>query len=529
MSTPLRVLIVDDSEDDASLLVRELQRGGYESVFERVDTPAAMKAALSSQTWDVVISDYSMPHFNGLAALGLVQGSGLDIPFLLVSGAVGEETAVAAMKAGAADYIMKDRLARLIPAVERELHEAQLRQERRQVEKELLDSTHRLDLTMAELSQSQHQVIQQERLTALGQMSSGVAHDFNNALAKILGFNELLLTSPEKLTNPETVKQYLQMINTAAQDAANVVRRLREFYRRRRETEIFEPVDLSALIEQTIALTEPKWKTQAQAKGVAVAIKTELQAVPTVGGNEADLREVLTNLIFNAVDAMPKGGTITIRIRPDGEQVALEVADTGTGMSEEVRRRCLEPFFSTKGEHGTGLGLSIVYGIIQRHKGIIDIQSEVGKGTTFSIRLPFQTGVAATVVKPRVSAPTRPLNVLVVDDEPSLRDIEAEYLVSDGHTVDTASDGVEALQKLRAGRFDLVMADRAMPQMNGDQLAAAIKQFAPKMPVILVTGFGDMMRSNGDKPAGVDLIVPKPFTQATLRKAVEEVTVNCLN
>jgi len=226
---------------------------------------------------------------------------------------------------------------------------------------------------------------------------------------------------------------------------------------------------------------------------------------------------------------MPHGGTITLRTRSEGEQVVLEVSDTGTGMTEEVRRRCLEPFFSTKGERGTGLGLAILYGIVQRHGGSIAIESQLGKGTTFLIRLPVHTSESVAPVKAGAETPTRSLRVLVVDDEPLLRDIESEYLIFDGHHVETAANGTEGLEKVRASQFDLVLTDRAMPQMNGDQLAAAIKQVAPRMAVILVTGFGDMMRCNGNKPVGVDLIVPKPFTQATLRKAVEEATVNCLN
>ncbi len=383
-----------------------------------------------------------------------------------------------------------------------------------------------MERTLAELRETQQQVVQQERLSALGQMASGVAHDFNNALAKIIGFNELLLTSPEKLNDPPTVKQYLQMIDTAAQDGANVVRRLREFYRKRRETEVFQPVDLNALIRQAIALAEPKWSSQAQATGAQIRIDTELAETPLAAGHPADLREVLTNLIFNAVDAMPRGGCITVRSRAQDQRVTLEVSDTGVGMTEEIRKRCLEPFFSTKGERGTGLGLAIVYGIVQRHGGTIDIDSTVGEGTTFVVELPVHTGQAPAPMPAASRAPTRPLRVLVVEDEPTLLDIQTEYLTSDGHTVETATNGAEGLEKFRASEFDLLLTDRAMPQMSGDQLATAAKQLAPGIPVILVTGFGDMMRSNGDKPAGVDLVVPKPFTQAMLRQAVQEVILN---
>jgi len=520
----LRILHLEDSRADAELVHETLAAEDITCDMTVVATRDDFVAALERGGFNLILADYNLPSFDGISALALAREKCPDTPFVFLSGTLGEELAIETLKSGATDYVLKQRLSRLVPSVRRALLEAQERAERKRAEEGLRQSNGRLVRALADLQQTQQQIVQQERLRALGEMASGVAHDFNNALAKILGFNELLLTSPERLSNPDSVKQYLQMINTAAQDAANVVRRLREFYRKRRETETFEPVNLNQLVEQAVSLTQPKWKQQTQASGITVAIHTDLREVPPVGGNEADLREVLTNLIFNAVDAMPKGGTITIRTRREGEQVVLEVSDTGTGMTEEVRRRCLEPFFSTKGERGTGLGLAIVYGILQRHGGSVDIESEVGKGTTFVIRLSRYTGQQAAPAKQQTETVSRPLHVLVVDDDPLLRDIEAEYLSSDGHTVETASNGSEALQKMRWKQFDLLMADRAMPQMNGDQLASAVKQLAPHVPVILVTGFADMMKSGGDKPAGVDLVVPKPFTQANLREAVLKVT-----
>ncbi len=525
----LRILHLEDSRADAELVHETLAAEGITCDITVVETRDDFVAALERGGFDLILADHNLPSFNGTAALALAREKCPDVPFISLSGSLGEELAIETLKSGATDYVLKQRLSRLVPSVRRALLEAEERVERKRAEEALRQSNGRLVRALADLQETQQQIVQQERLRALGEMASGVAHDFNNALAKILGFNELLLTSPEKLSHPEVVKQYLQMTNTAAQDAANVVRRLREFYRKRRETEIFQPVNLNALVEQAASLTEPKWKSQMQAKGVTVSLQTDLHEAPQVAGHDADLREVMTNLIFNAVDAMPEGGKLTIRTRPQGEQVILEVGDTGTGMTEEVRRRCLEPFFSTKGERGTGLGLAIVYGIVQRHGGSIDIESEVGKGTTFVIRLPIYTGQQVEPAEQETKTVSRPLRVLVVEDDPLLRDIEAEYLTSDGHTVETAADGSEALQKLHWKKFDLVMADRAMPQMNGDQLAAAVKQLSPDMPVILVTGFGDMIKSNGEKAVGVDLVVPKPFTQAALREAVLKVSAQCKN
>jgi CheY-like chemotaxis protein/anti-sigma regulatory factor (Ser/Thr protein kinase) len=239
-----------------------------------------------------------------------------------------------------------------------------------------------------------------------------------------------------------------------------------------------------------------------------------------VAGNGAELREVLTNLIFNAVDAMPKGGNISLRTRCDGNQVVLEVSDTGKGMTEEVRQRCFEPFFTTKGAHGTGLGLSMVHGILQRHQATIEIKSEVDKGSTFIIRFRSQSA------QPQSASPAQPANtlqnlhVLVVDDEAMVRNVVGEYLKIDGHVVQTADGGRDGLEKFHKDQFDLVLVDRAMPDMNGDQVASAIKSTNPSMPVVMLTGFGSMMEASGERPPSVDLVVGKPVTICDLRAAV---------
>lgn len=393
---------------------------------------------------------------------------------------------------------------------------------RRRAEQELRDSNQRLEEALAELRRTQQRIIQQERLHALGQMACGIAHDFNNALSPILGFTDLLLMHPEKLADDEKLRRYLKMMNTAAHDAASVVRRLREFYRQREETDIFLPVDLNQLIEQTIGLTQPRWKDEAQAKGISIDIEADLQPIPSINGNEAELREALTNLIFNAMDAMPRGGNITVRTCAVGEFVVVEVSDTGVGMVEDVRRRCLEPFFSTKGDEGTGLGLAMVHGIIRRHEANIAIVSKPGRGTTFIISLP--TGVATQSGDTDVEDQTlcSPLRVLVVDDEPLVRETVSEYLAADGHYVESVSNGCEALERFNADTFDLIITDRGMPAMNGDQLAATVKRVAPGVPIILLTGWGDHMRQIGEKPESVDLIVSKPVSIVELRRAVAQ-------
>jgi PAS domain S-box-containing protein len=393
---------------------------------------------------------------------------------------------------------------------------------RKRTEQSLRESTRELGSTVAELRETQKQVVQQERLRALAQMASGVAHDFNNVLAKILGFTELLLAWPENLNDKEKVKKYLQMTSAAAQEAVTIVNRLREFYRHRKESEVYQSMDLNETIAQAVVLTQPKWKDQMMASGATVVIDTDLRDVPAIRGSESDLREVFINLLFNSVDAMPQGGTITVATRAEADFIVIEVCDTGRGMSEEIRQRCFEPFFTTKGERGTGLGLAIVYGIVQRHGGTISIESEVGKGTHVVIRLPVLTPESGDAL-PVSAASARPLRVLLVEDEPQVCDIEAEYLRGDGHFVETAADGCQGLKRFKAGHFDVVVADRAMPEMNGDQMTEAIKQISPGTPVVLVTGFADMPMDDVEAKRRPDLVLRKPITQMALRQAIARV------
>jgi CheY-like chemotaxis protein len=243
-------------------------------------------------------------------------------------------------------------------------------------------------------------------------------------------------------------------------------------------------------------------------------------------GDESELREALINLIFNAVDALPRGGTITLRARRAGHGVRMEVADTGLGMSDEVRRRCLEPFFSTKGQQGSGLGLSLVNAIVERHGGTLAVESRPGAGTT--IVMCFPPGTASTAGAGAVGAlgPPRRLRILFVEDEPIVRKAISQQLLSVGHTVETADNGVEGLDKFMAGWFDVVITDRAMPEMGGDELAATIARLAPDKPIIMLTGFGDLMEAKGEKPAGVRLLMSKPVMIEQLTRAIADVTAD---
>jgi signal transduction histidine kinase len=393
---------------------------------------------------------------------------------------------------------------------------------RKQAEDDLRQSNRELEKALDELKATQQQVIQQERLSAIGQMASGIAHDFNNTLTPILGFAELLLQSDKLLDNKVEARRCLEMLRTSAKDAASVVSRLREFYRPAETDEEFPVVDLAKIVQQAVALTQPKWRNQTQAKGLTVEVTADAKASPYVAGEESALREVLTNLIFNAVDAMPEGGRISLETSIDGDDAIVRVRDTGTGMTESVRQRCLEPFFSTKGERGTGLGLSMVYGIVERHRGKLEIESAAGLGTTFIIRLPRAEILEAPAAAPSGPRSKSSLNVLLVDDEPRVLEVVSAYLRFDGHSVSTAASGREALEKFRRNQFDLVVLDRVMPEMSGDQTARFIKQLKQDIPVIMLTGFGALIEVTGSQPAAVDVVVSKPVTLDALRQTIEK-------
>ena len=393
--------------------------------------------------------------------------------------------------------------------------------ERKANERAIQETNRKLAATLDELSRTQHATVQQERLRAIGTMASGIAHDFNNSLAAILGFAELLLVRPELRSDPEALQRHLELIRTAARDASAVVGRLKEFYRHRDEAEVMHPVSMNALVEGALSLTRPRWKDMAQAKGIDIQVRADLAPeLPEVPGNEVELREVLINLILNSLDAMPKGGSIAIATRSDGRRVVVEVEDTGAGMTEEVRRRCMEPFYTTKGPQGTGLGLSVAYGVLQRHQGTLDVESAPGEGTRVRMTIPFRSGATPLPERLPRAETFGPLRVLVVEDEPLVQEVIAGYLQAAGHEVVTASNGREGLERFHAGRFDLVITDQGMPEMTGTQLAAAVKQVAPEKPILLLTGWGEQLKAADERPPGIDLILSKPVGLSALLDAV---------
>jgi PAS domain S-box-containing protein len=643
MQKALRVLIVEDVASDAKLVVHQLRKDGLVVEWSRVDNEQAYRTALE-QPFDVILSDCKLPEFSGERAIDLLRESGLDLPLIIVSGTIGEEAAADLIRRGAADYVSKDRPARLGMAVSRALAEAQLRRDRERaladvrradarfrslfesdvigiivadsvgrileansyfltmlgrsvsdlpldlssiaadqgqssdramfgelllpggatpwetevvhldgtripvlmggarlsgdclvcfivdltqtkaIQAKLEEAKSQLETAIDQLRRSQDALIAEERLHALGQMAAGIAHDFNNSLSPIIGLSELILSRPNVIADQEKVLRYLATIHQAGRDAALVVKRLRDYYRESAPGEQMEVIDLKQVVLETIDLTQSKWRDEAMASNTRYQIVTEL-ADAVVAGHASELREMLVNLIFNALDAMPQGGELTIAVVVDPGRpgiVNLEVRDTGVGMTPDVQKRCFEPFFTTKGAAGTGLGLAASYGIAKRHHGEIRIESEPGRGTRMIVALPTVASGVVSKVQTSIARPSA-LRILVIDDDENVRNVVAEYLRADGHKVDLADGPGAGLRKVNGGTYDLIMTDRAMPEMSGDQFALTAKRMAPDVPILMLTGFGELMNIRGERPEGVEAVIAKPVTMDVLREAIARV------
>ena len=392
-----------------------------------------------------------------------------------------------------------------------------------------------------ELRRTQEVVVQQERLRALGQMASGVAHDVNNALTPIIGYSELLTSLMPGM--PQPAVRALSVIKKSGEDIARIVARMREFYRRRDNSEHLSSVDINALIDEVIELTRPRWRDLSQRQGISINIERDLAVdLPSFLGDPSEIREAFTNLIFNSVEALPCGGKISFTSRTvpgpvskktgsPTTQIQVEVSDSGIGMDEKTRQRCLEPFFSTKAKHGgTGLGLAMVYGMVQRHEGAIHIESSPGYGTVFQLTFPIREQAVAAVPQaaPRVSKP-RSLHILCIDDEPVIREILNESLQTYSHRVTTAPSGKDGIEMFRVAikqkqPYQAVITDLGMPEMDGHQVARIIKAESPHTPVIMLTGWGTIMKEEGETAPEVDAILAKPARIEELNSLLLETT-----
>ncbi|HYL63433.1 MAG TPA: response regulator [Candidatus Methylomirabilis sp.] len=512
MGVPLHVLIVEDSEDDGDLVVRELRRGGYDVHFERVDTEATVVSAVESHEWDLIISDFSMPVFSGIDALAMVRKKRPDVPFIFVSGTMGEETAVAAMKNGAQDYLMKDNLKRLVPAVQRELRDAEERRTRKRLE--------------------QH-VHQLQKFEAIGRLAGGIAHDFNNMIGAIMGWAEMGL---EEAAEGTRLRERFGKIREQSYRAAKLTAQLLAFGRRQLLQR--RKVNLNALVQEEMSFL---------GKVIGEDIEIKVMAAPGLAVTQADptqIEQVLMNLCLNARDAMPGGGQLIIETRnveigaeycrthayaKPGVYVLLSVSDSGVGMDAPTMERIFEPFFTTKElGRGTGLGLATVYGIVKQHGGFIYVYSEPGLGTSFRVYLLADAGAEERRETQPEARPERGTEtILLADDHDGLRDSAQEMLQALGYRTILARDGSEALRlfETNKNRISLVLLDVVMPRLSGPEVYAKMSASRPELKVIFTTGYTAEAGSLLALARNGATILQKPYSltvlSQTLRRALD--------
>ena len=515
MKTPLRLLHLEDDPVDAELITTTLMEGNIPCQTQLVDTRQAFVTALKEGRMDLILADYSIPGFDGMTALTLARQHCPDVPFLFVSATIGEELAIDAMHQGATDYVLKQRLGRLVPSVQRALRELDDRAERKRAEEAL--------------RQSEKQFRHSQKMEAVGRLAGGIAHDFNNLLTVIMGYSQVLLKElgpqhPLRGKTEETLK--------AGEKAATLIRQLLTFSSK----QSLDPKILS--LNTAVTSLESLLR---RLIGEDIQLVTKLD--PTNGrlrADQAQLEQVLANLVVNARDAMPKGGTLTIETAqveltrspvyqvtplPPGNYVRLSVSDTGCGMDRKTQSHIFEPFFTTKEEgKGTGLGLSTVFGIVTQSGGAIDVTSRVGHGTRFDLYFPSVESDILT------TAPTQPLGqpqkgtetILLVEDEPSVRTLIRDELRKLGYRVIEAKNGVEAclLATQQTGSLQLLLTDVVMPGMGGRELAQHLSVIKPDLRTLFISGYMDDVGIMAGQEEGTSSFLQKPFTPEVLARAV---------
>jgi|HubBroStandDraft_6_1064221.scaffolds.fasta_scaffold23800_2 two-component system cell cycle sensor histidine kinase/response regulator CckA len=511
----LHVLIIEDSELDSDLLLRTLRQSGYELVDKRVDTANDLQNALRERQWDCIISDFSMPGFSGISALKMVREKDSNVPFIFVSGTIGEDIAVDAMRTGAQDYVLKGNLARLLPAINRELVDVKMRREHKHSEQKLR---------------------QLEKFEAIGQLAGGIAHDFNNVIAAIMGWAEL---GQEEVAEGSRAHKFFGQIREQSERAGRLTRQLLAYARR----QVLTPrnINLNDIVGEAMALLQ-------RVIGEQIEVKTLLASdLHTTKADPAQVEQVLLNLCLNARDAMPNGGRLVIETRntdldeayclgnasvSPGPYVQLSVSDSGVGMDAATMERMFEPFFTTKDKSkGTGLGLATSFGIAKQHLGHIDVSSEVGKGSIFRVYLPATEDSAETRV-PIEEAPVRggTETILLAEDHEGLREMSHEVLTGLGYSIVLARDGREAVEKFEANpqKFSLLVLDVVMPRLGGPDALEQIRGINPTIPVIFTSGYSEESQMLSSLvSSGVAQLLQKPYPPKDLARKIRDILDKC--
>lgn len=500
-SKPIPVLLIEHNEGTAFLTKEVLEKQGCE--VQIVLNGAEGLKKLSSGDFKVALVDHNLPDMKSTEILKKLKQRNIDTPVIIVTGSGDENVAVEAMKSGAYDYIVKATDLshfKLLPLV---IQQSVQRHESNK-EKEKL----------------QQKLLQSEKLRALGEMASGIAHDFNNILAAILGRAELL----QLKTKDETLLKGLKNIENAAISGANTVKRIQEFTRIRTDKN-FDFVDIDKIINDAIEITKPQWKDQAQASGITIEIKKDMdrRKLPPILGDSSGLKEAFTNIIYNAIEAMPKGGQISVETKTDRKKVFVSVTDTGVGISDEVKEKIFQPYFTTKGVKRSGLGLSVAYGILKRHKGDIEVKSKEGGGSTFTLIIPVEYSFKPEDEKENKVKETNPANILLIEDEKAVREVIVDILTSANHKVTEAYGGVEGIEWFKKKKFDVVITDLGMPELTGWEVAKIVKEIDPDMVVMMITGWGTQFDKEKLKKNKVDHILAKPIKMNQLLNLVSKV------
>jgi len=526
--TNARFLVIDDEPVSASAVEISLAATGQENL-RIVNDPREALQAFREYRPDIILLDISMPIMDGFQVLQELRKEippDDHVPVIVITADPAESTRRRALEAGANDFLTKPFGATELRLRVRNLLQMRflhigLREQNRLLDERVTERTRELEAAMEELRVTQRQAVREQRLHAFSEMAGGVVHDFNNVLMILMSLADLM--SRETPQDEPRLQDYVGTMQSVLQEAAQVIGRLHYFCRPRHDDDLFMPTDMKKLVEDAVTLAKPKWHNSVRAMGQEIRMDLHIEKVEALPCNPSELREAVFHLILNAVEAMPKGGALSVGLCNVPRGIEIIVADTGIGMEDETRARCMDPFYSTKGESCVGLGLAMVHGIVRRHGGEIEVESQPGRGSVFRVILP-RDNASSQAAQPRAGHPgTRTLRILLAEDDARLRQLIALQMESMGHIVEPVANGYEALKKFHESPFDLIFTDLSMPQLNGLALVEAARQLIAEIPVIMLTGFGAMLLPEGGRPPGVDILLTKPITRDNLAAAIAQV------